>query len=448
MTNTVAPRPAGWKWMVCGLLFLATMLMYMDRQTLATMAKRICDELQLSNQQYGQLEMGFGLAFAVGAIVNGLIADRVNVRWLYPVMLVGWSVMGIATAYSVAIGEMLLAWFGWTSLYLGREPPTAAFAGLMFCRVLLGFFESGHWPCALITTQRILTARDRTFGNSILQSGASIGAVLTPLVVEWMLWIGGSWREPFLGIGLAGMLWLIPWLWMVQSSDLARAPAAADQKENSLARAAEGIDDSLWIRRALILLAIVIPINLTWQFFRAWLAKMLQDQHGYSETFVLRFNSGYYLVADLGCIAAGAAVKSLATRGWNRQTARLAVFATCTAITCVGVLAAYLPAGAPLLGVLLAVGFGCLGLFPIYYALTQEISPKHQGLITGVLGFSTWIVYALLQPPIGRLVDETKSYNIALFWISLVPLIACAALLFWGRMAKQNRPPDSIRGQA
>ena len=169
-------RSSAWKWTICGLLFLATMMMYMDRQTLATMAKRICDELHLSNEQYGQLEMGFGLAFAVGAIINGLIADRVSIRWFYPFVLIGWSAMGMATAYGVEIGEALVGWVdffragfesGFANELIPPEHPQQrpAFVGLMFCRILLGFFESGHWPCALITTQRILSANDRTLGN-------------------------------------------------------------------------------------------------------------------------------------------------------------------------------------------------------------------------------------------------------------------------------------------
>lgn len=436
-------RAASWKWLVCGLLFLATMLMYMDRQTLATMAKRICDELHLSKGQYGQLEMGFGLAFAVGAIINGLIADRVSIRWLYPLMLTGWSVMGIATAFSVEIGEAITPCLPAIWPFRSLDPP---FVGLMICRVLLGFFESGHWPCALITTQRLLSANDRTFGNSLLQSGASVGAVLTPLAVWVMLTdSSGSWRNPFMIIGMVGMAWIIPWLLLVRGSDLSRQPPPppSDDASVGLSPSASSSDQAsdtwLWVRRTLVLLAIVIPINFTWQFFRAWLALLMQEEHGYSEQFVFGFTSAYYLVADLGCIAVGAAVTFLTARGWHRQHARSLTFVICTILTSLGILAAFLPRGLPLLAVFLTVGFGCLGMFPTYYSLTQEMSRKHQGLISGLLGFTTWVTFALCQPPIGRLVDATKSYNTAIFWIVQAPIIACVALVFfWGRSAKDD----------
>ena len=65
------------------------MLMYMDRQALAQQKTEILGALNLTNEDYGRLELGFGLAFAVGGIVTGFIADRISPRWLYPVVLAG-----------------------------------------------------------------------------------------------------------------------------------------------------------------------------------------------------------------------------------------------------------------------------------------------------------------------------------------------------------------------
>ena len=97
-TSTAEDRQTPWRtWAICGLMLLATMLNYMDRQTLAQQAAEIRDELRLSNEDYGRLEKGFGLAFAVGSLVLGVIADRVSLRWLYPAILLGWSTVGFLT---------------------------------------------------------------------------------------------------------------------------------------------------------------------------------------------------------------------------------------------------------------------------------------------------------------------------------------------------------------
>ena len=147
-------------WGICGLLLLATMLMYMDRQALSQQKTEILASLKLTNTDYGRLELGFGLAFAVGGIVTGLMADLDQPAMVLPrVVLLGWSGVGFAT--------------GWVTNYWE----------LLACRVLLGFFEAGHWPCALVTSQRLLSRRDRPLGNSILQSGTPWGALATPIVV-------------------------------------------------------------------------------------------------------------------------------------------------------------------------------------------------------------------------------------------------------------------------
>src|ERR1700684_1300714 len=86
-------------WAILGLLLLATMLMYMDRQALAQQKSEILGALHLNNEDYGRLEEGFGLAFAIGGIVTGFIADRLSPRWLYPAVLLGWSMVGFATGW-------------------------------------------------------------------------------------------------------------------------------------------------------------------------------------------------------------------------------------------------------------------------------------------------------------------------------------------------------------
>jgi ACS family hexuronate transporter-like MFS transporter len=424
-------RSARWKWSICGLLFLATMLMYMDRLTLSQMAARITDELQLTNEHYGRMEMGFGLAFAAGAIIHGLLADRFSIRWLYPVMIIGWSLAGVATAWSADIGRTLLPFVGTHNEWLGMRgaPGDSPFLGMFVCRVALGFFEAGHWPCALITTQRLLSGADRTLGNSLLQSGASVGAVITPLIVFFLSdpEVVGSWRTSFIVIGFTGMSWIIPWLLMVRDRDLKHPPEAVTTTSAP--------QPTMWtrpfIKKVVVLLAIVVTINMTWQYLRAWMPKLMQEEHGYTETFTKFFTSGFYLFADIGCIAAGAMVKSLAGR-MSLSLSRIVVFALCTQCCLLTAVAAGLPASWLLLSVFMVIGFGALGLFPVYYSLSQELSTRRLGILTGLLGATTWIITSYMQLLVGKNIDQTQSYASGLFWAGQMPLIGCVALaLLW-----------------
>jgi ACS family hexuronate transporter-like MFS transporter len=421
----VATRSPAWKWSVCGLLLLATMLNYMDRQTLSLAIPDIDRELHLTNEQYGDLELGFGVAFAVGGLVTGLLADLASVRWLYPAVLAGWSLAGIATAFAEPIGR-------WLSVdSSGSLPP--AFVGLFVCRVALGFFEAGQWPCALVTSQRLLSPADRPLGNSLLQSGAAVGAILTPQVMKFMVTdTPGSWRGPFQVIGVLGLSWIVPWLAFVRAGDL-RRPAAADAALVGHDR--DGIEaserQSFWRRFALLVLTVIL-INLCFQFFRVWLPKCLREYHHYSRDQVNDFTSAYFMATGIGCFGTGLAAKGLVLCGWRVHRARMLAFAVSACLTATSALAADLPPGPLLLGLLLAIGFGALGVFPTYYSLTQELSTRHQGKLTGVLGFSTWICTAVAQKGVGRHIDQTHSYADSIFVAGMLPLVACVALLlFW-----------------
>jgi ACS family hexuronate transporter-like MFS transporter len=478
------------KWVVCGMLLLALVLNYMDRQTLSLTITAIERQTQITATQYGQLERGFGYAFAVGGLVFGMLADRLSVRWLYPAVLLGWSAAGVATGFADRFGPLLMPlakmlsavpWIG-GFIDVGQSPHAAEpqlsppYIGFLFCRVVLGFFEAGQWPCALVTTQRLLSAADRPFGNSILQSGASLGAVLTPFVImafdpfagaplpaatalapEQLAQLGW-WRMPYVVIGFLGLLWVVPWLLLVGPNDLkirsdaARSPArpnspAGPYPETEDLQFLESRRNATWfrtVRRLLALVVVVVVINATWQFFRAWLPKMLEQHYGYSANAVRWFVPAYYIATDIGCLAAGVAVKVLARRHWNIHWARVATFTVCALLTSLSTVAATLPAGWPLLGLLLVIGFGALGLFPNYYSFTQEISTRFQGRVSGSLAFVTWVVSGEMQARVGKHIDQTGSYAEGVFWVGLAPLAgSLALLLLWGR-ADPN-PADASR---
>src|SRR5262249_39569770 len=164
------------------------------------------------------------------------LADRWSVALLYPLAVLAWSAAGFATGLA------------------------QGFVGLLLCRSLLGLAEAGNWPCALRTTPHILAPRQRGLGHSILQSRAALGAILTPLIIAWLVleglparhptWVAGAvaglasagqpgvpfagvlpgalapvyhpgaWRYPFMIVGAVGASWVLLWFLGVRRSDL------------------------------------------------------------------------------------------------------------------------------------------------------------------------------------------------------------------------------------
>lgn len=398
----VSARKNSWKWWVCGLLLFASAINYMDRQTLANAATRITTQFGLTQEQYGDFEAGFGWAFAIGSLFFGIIVDKFNVRNVYPIALVLWSVTGFATGFADSYHDFL------------------------YCRTALGFFEGGHWPCAVKTTRLLLDAKDRSMGNSVLQSGTSIGAVITPLLMLWMLTPDpGSWRRPFFVIGSFAIVWVVLWFALIKKDDLRPA-----EKETH----APGLLQILLSRRMLIILFVIACINTGWQTLRVWLPKFLQEGRAYTEANSLFFNSLFYIATDVGVIGAGALTLWLAKkRGFDVTTSRLAAFGACALLSSLALFLPALQRGPMLLGTLLIIGAGALGVFGIYHAFTQDFSREHQGKVTGVASVAGWAL-SPMQKMFGRVIDQTHSFDLALMIAGLLPMAAFVALwLFWPR---------------
>ena len=397
---------------IAGLLLAASAINYMDRQTLANVAKRVTEEFSLNNEQYGRLEEWFGYAFAAGSLLFGILADRMSVRWLYPAALFAWSLVGFAT--------------GWARDY----------DELLYCRTALGFFEAAHWPCALKTTQLLISTKGRALGNGNLQSGTSIGSILTPMVMWWiMVRQGQSWRLGFQLVGLVGIAWIFAWIAATRAEDFEVVPATAGGGGTSRDGATRDT-----IRRWAAVLIVVVIINTVWQILRAWIPLILQKEHGYSETETLWFTALWFGISDVGCLASGALAWWLAHRGWSVKWSRVATFAICCFL-CLGLVAVpRLAAGPVLLAVLLVAGAGALGLFPIYYSFTQDISRHHQGLVTGLASCVAWVASARFQKLFGRLADQTQSFSIGMAAAGAVTLVALVA---WAILWPPDRAVDS-----
>jgi ACS family hexuronate transporter-like MFS transporter len=217
----------------------------------------------------------------------------------------------------------------------------------------------------------------------------------------------------------------------------------------SATRDESGPERAVFFRRFWVLAVLVVTINMTWHFFRAWLPLFLQNQHGYTLQEYGWFSMAYYLATDAGCLTAGYITLRLVRRGASVHTSRLLVFSTCAVVTTLSLVAAVLPAGWMLLAVLLVIGFACLGLFPNYYSFSQELSIRHQGKVTGALGCISWMFMSLLHEVVGDVVQRTGSYSQGVACAGLLPLIGVIVMaFFWGRSAQGATEDTTTRHPA
>jgi hypothetical protein len=323
--------------------------------------------------------------------------------------------------------------------------------------------------------------------SSAERSGAAAGLWSGAAVVGETV---GTWRPAFLAVGLLGVTWAFLWLPSVRRGDLqvARGPAgptlisilgwlvallAVDTYVHM-----GGIPDAppwlplatkaavtvlgiagvfLWLcqatrddphlpRRVFFLrfwamVALVVAINTTWHYFRAWLPLFLQTQHDYTQAEAGWFTLAYYAATDVGSLTSGFVVLWLARAGMAVHWSRVTVFLVCSLLTLLGLVVASLPAGPLLLIVLLVIGFSSLALFPIYYSFSQELTVRNQGKVTGALGCINWLAMSLLHEGVGDSIRRTGNYAEGLALAGLAPLVGFAILMLLWR----NAPPASVR---
>ncbi|MDR3634604.1 MAG: MFS transporter [Isosphaeraceae bacterium] len=183
-------KARAWAWSVCWLMFASTVLNYMDRQSMTLVGTQIKGEFRLTNVDFGWVLAAFQLSYALFQVPAGFLVDRWNVRWAYAGAVAWWSLAGMAAAYAPNLAILLVM------------------------RALLGIGESFNWPCALRVTGTILPPADRSLGNGIFNSGAAIGAVITPVVVT-LLTVRYGWRTAFVAVGTLGFVWVVVWLIVV-----------------------------------------------------------------------------------------------------------------------------------------------------------------------------------------------------------------------------------------
>ncbi len=421
-------RGRNWRWWVCCLLLLATMINYMDRLTLNLLADHINKDLGLTLRDYGRIESGFAFAFAAGAIFFGFLVDRWNLFWIYPLAVLGWSAAGFATGQSNTFMQLLL------------------------CRVLLGFAESANWPCALRTTQRILPPSERSMGNSILQSGAALGAIFVPLVVMMLFDEGvlATWRKPFFVVGAVGAGWVVLWWLSVRPADLSLQHLSPTNAFSNLAGPV--LSSALFTRRYIVLIVLVITINMTWHFLRAWGPLFLKQSAGFTTGQTSWFSFAYYVFSDVGALSAGFLTLQLVRGGMPVHSGRRLVFFGFALLTTLCAAVPFLPGTWTVVAALVVVGFGALGVFPNYYSFSQDLTVRHQGMVTGTLGCCCWLAMAVWHEGIGWIVTSTGSYTIPFVISGIAPLFAFfVLLLFWGKTERptldideEPRPPTNL----
>ncbi len=405
------------------MIFFASVLNYMDRQTLSILAPTIMEDLKLSNEDYASVLNLFLVAYTIAYLFSGRVVDKFGVRVSLAVFVGWWSVANIFTAFA------------------------RSFASLGVFRFLLGLGEAGNYTAAPKAVSEWFPPKERGIAIGIYTLGGTIGATIAPVVIVGLAsW--HSWQAAFVVTGIAGLVWLVPWLWLYRKVE--DHPRLGDAERNLItsgieAEKAAGMEEGwgrwwhLFIRKEFWCLTLGRMLtDPVWYFFQFWFAKYLYDERGLSQM-SLSVTWVIFLAADIGALSGGWFSGLLIKRGHLPANSRLWIMLACAAVV---PLAAMIPQIGGL-WVVLAIGM-CAVLAHMAWlinlsALVVDVVPRASlGMTFGIVAAGSSLGGILMNKAVGAIVT-THSYAPAFYLMAV--LHPMAWLLLWQIRRRKTSAP-------
>lgn len=411
MANSVNEKVGKYRWTICGLVFFATTINYLDRAVISLLKTDLEREFAWTETDYSNIVIAFQLSYALGMIGVGRLIDRLGTKIGYAISIFAWSI--------AAVGHALVR----------------STFGFVVARAALGVSEAGNFPAAIKTTAEWFPKRERALATGIFNSGSNVGAILAPLTVPFIAAEWG-WQWAFIITGAIGFIWLIFWFWLYDIperqkrlkkpeydyinsdvDDVETVPLTTPDLTTNIE--GEKPKNIGWFKLLSFrqTWAFVLGKFLTdpvWWFYLFWLPAFLKAEYNITGTAVALPVALVYTMATLGSIAGGWLPFYFIKRGWPvfraRKTSML-IYAFCVIPVIF----------AQLLGdVNMWLAVGIIGLAAAshqawsanIFTTVSDMFPKRSvASVTGIGGMAGGLGGILIAFVAGRLFDHYKALD-------------------------------------
>jgi MFS transporter, ACS family, aldohexuronate transporter len=409
--ETLPAPPAGsvgsWRWLICALLFFAATVNYMDRQVIALLKPTLQAQLGWTEIGYSNIVLAFQFAYGVGVLFVGNLVDRFGTRKGFSVAVFFWSLSAMAHAAAGSIFQ---------------------FAAARFC---LALGEAGSFPASIKAVAEWFPKRERALATGIFNSGANVGALVTPLIVPWITYRFG-WRMAFIVTGGLGFLWIVLWLWLYRRPEESKWVSGAELAYIRSDRREDGKEDKKVPLQTLFMLRQAWAVALAkfftdpiWWMYLFWMPDFLSrnlklDLRGMAmPLFVI------YTGASVGSVAGGWLSSFLLKLGWSLNASRKTALLVC-ALAVTPIMIAARTTNAWLAICLIALAAGAhQGWSANVYTMASDMFPKTA--VASVVGFGTMlgaIGGMLIAKIVGYILQSTGSYVLIFILAGTAYLIA------------------------
>jgi ACS family hexuronate transporter-like MFS transporter len=397
------------RWVICGLLFLAATINYIDRQVIGILKPTLQQQYGWSEIDYADIVFSFQLAYAIGLLLAGRLIDRIGTRIGFALFVLVWSLAAMAHAEADRYGPgvvVLLGAFGLTY--------APSVAGFIAARFALGLGEAGNFPAAIKTVAEWFPIKERAFATGLFNSGTNIGAVVAPLVVPWIT-ISYGWYWTFIATGAIGFLWIALWLPLFGQPDTHPRVGAAElahiQSDPSPPVVHVSLRTILPHRQAWAFAIGKFMTDPIWWLYLFWVPDFLSRNFGLNLLAVGPPLVAIYLIADVGSIGGGWLSSALIKRGWTVNRARK----TAMLVAAVAVVPIVFASQASNLWVaVMLVAFAAAahqGWSANMFTLASDMFPRHAvATVVGFGGMAGAFGGMLIAKLTGYILETTGSY--------------------------------------
>jgi len=401
------------RWMICLMLFVVTVSNYIDRQALSIIAPVISAQFHFTTYDIATIVNAFLIAYTCGQCFAGAFMDWIGSRRGFTILVILWSAASLLTSLSRSVASF----------------------GLF--RFFLGLSESGNFAGGIKVVAEWFPTKERSTAAGLFISGASIGAIVTPPVVAFLV-LHFGWQLAFVLIGVPGFIWVFWWRAtyapLQSSSRVSEAERAYIQSGQDRPHSSRklGLRSLSFLKHRLfwgVFLGRFVEEPASW-FYLTWLPFYLKQFRGIS-----LIDIGYLLILpfftlDIGYMGGGWISSNLMRSGWSLDRARKAVMLV-SALCMVSAIPAVF-AGSTLTFVLL-VSIATLGhgsWAANIMTLPSDMVPHGMvGTVYGITAFGGGLSSIMFMQVTGKLVDMQRSFDTVFIVAGILPLLAAIVFL-------------------
>jgi len=355
------------RWLICGLLFFAASVNYMDRQVIGLLKPTLQVQFGWTEVGYSNIVFAFTMAYGIGSLIVGKLIDWMGTRKGFSLAVLFWSFSAMAHAAAGSIFQFAAARFS------------------------LGIGEAGSFPASIKAVSEWFPKKERALATGLFNSGTNVGSTVTPLIVPWLTFRYG-WRMAFIATGAFGLVWIAAWLALYRKPE--ESSLVSPQELQYIHSDAEDPAGASVPWRKLIGLRQAWAVGLgkfftdpIWWVYLFWMPDFLDrnlhlDLRGMAlPLFVV------YSGASVGSVSGGWLSSWLLKHGWPLNASRKTAMLVCALAVTPIMLAAR--TGNPWLAVgLVALAAGAhQGWSANIYTLASDMFPR--GAVASVVGFGT-----------------------------------------------------------